>query len=126
MANIEIGEAEFVILDKYCREDVRPCLIGPVVERILREWYMQAAKAWVARPELIPELPKVSEGKTNSVDVSRDVAVSFFRTILFIKGKTGKTLDPASLATWLTKLFIRTWSIKKKSEMRNVMGRVVS
>ena len=121
--NIELEEESFVILDKYCNESIRPAQIGAVLSRIIEAWYARAAMEWAKNPKYIPNLSIIPENKTNSVPISDHQSQMFQKTIRALNDKLNIEIDPCSLASWLTRMFIKAYDLKTKSELKRKFGK---
>ena len=119
---IEIGEDEVEMLDKYCNEYVRPAHIGAMLGRIVEAWYARAAKLWSKSPELIPKLQKLN--KTQMIEINSDDGRQYIRTISALEKKLDIQINPAELTSWLVRMFEKTYRLKNMSKYKIDMGRI--
>lgn len=116
MTEISVGEAEVALLDKYCNPKLRPGVVEAIADRILHEWALRAAFEWAHNKSLIPELPMSRDAKVMSVKITYKTASDYFHALKLVEIRQNVKLDPVALATWLFKMFIKTWNLKKKTE----------
>lgn len=97
------------LLDKYC--STRPSEPELIVDRVLREWYVRAVPIWRKNKDLIPQFPKIPEKQVGGISINSDHARNFYSYCYALE------LDPIKTASWLVKLFIRNFKIKKMTEI---------
>ena len=119
---LRIHQDDFDLLDKYCNVKIRPAELALVMDRIIRPWTTQAAPAWARNPRLIPQLPKVPECKRATVPCNTDHAKFFRNTVEKLNMKFGIQLDPDEVASWLTRMFCKTYEIAEKNKYRPDLG----
>ena len=113
---IELDDESSALLDKFCNESIRPTQIGPMVSRIIRPWYARAAKEWIKNKDYIPDLPPIGEGKTHAVEINKDHASMFREVLKIVNMRCDSNVGEVELISWLTKMFIKAYRIKEKTE----------
>ena len=115
---IRIHEEVFDLLDKYCNVKVRPAELPLVMDRIIRPWVTKGAAAWARQPNLIPKLEPIPEGKLTTVPMNTDHALWFRQALGKLEKKFDITLNPDEVATFLTRMFCKTYEIKEKNKYK--------
>lgn len=107
---IHVDEEAIDVLERYCK--IRPSTPEIIVGRVLREWYSLAAKHWDKNPRLMPILPKVPETKTTGININRDIAKIYIKTVMALNKKHNEDINPVCLASWLCKMFFKAFNVK--------------
>ena len=113
---IELDEESSSLLDKFCNERIRPTLPGPFLSRIIRPWYARAAKEWIKDKSLIPELESIEGKHTHAIAINKDHATMFRDVLKIVNERCGTNIGEVELISWLTRIFIKMYRIKEKTE----------
>ena len=126
MNEIEVHEDIIQFFSRYTQ--TRPVKIPVLMDRILREWYIQVTKFWKKAPYLIPKyhdkpldkidlaydlekktfpLQRVPENKVSRVGINSDIARDFKAYANEFK------INPCDLATWLCRGFIVAFELRR-------------
>lgn len=113
---IEIEEETLKTLDKYANPRIRSANIGAMMGRVVEGWYTRMAVMWAKQPEMIPKFRKIPENRRMKTMIPTCDGRIFKTTIDKLNKKLGIQIDPCELATWLTEIFVKVYSLERKSE----------
>lgn len=110
-ADVTIEENIMNDLDKYCMH--RNVRVSTLVDQIISAWVERAVKAWKTNPNLIPELPVVSEKKTVTVEARKPIVIKFRKASKFFG------LNETNLLSWLAGIYIKQKNLKRLAEYKH-------